>query len=676
MQTVFLASERLADAEATASSDQRRAQRDPDAFRSSIYPLGSEFALCHAESQLMSAVVGVLNESVTESLKGFYKLRKAFITLDAILEAEKKYIQGASGVGISKNRTSLESLRSNRAARSIRDIPGDFGDEAKSTLQNQKPLPRAVKDLKGNALNEPQAKTGTELGSEADDEDEEFYDVDEIQDEARKTETYTGHISLDRSTKSLEDLSIASPNTSKPKASSPLQDSENTLDEDPDSDLFTNPIDVFIHSGSNLCFGLLNLLISMIPPAFNRLLFIIGFHGDRDRGIRMLWQASKFHNINGAMAGLILLGYYNTLISLCDILPDPPADPSAPEALSGHPKERCEALLASMRTRYPSSKLWLLEQARMEASKKRLKQAIALLETSSRSPLKQVNALATFETSLNAMYTHDYSLCSSSFQTCVTLNNWSHALYYYIAGTCHVELYRHHLPTNPTLAATHAAKATALLQKVPEHVGKKKFMSRQLPFDAFVSRKLLKWTARAKENSIPLIDAVGVSPVEEMIFFWNGYKRMSPPDLEHSLRALAWSEAHPTWASAEADERAILAVLRAAVLRNLGREGEAVGELEGVLGVEKGLLKGGLRDDWMAPVAHYEMGVIFWGRRGRGGREGVESVRICGEWVGKAAGWEGYVLDARIGLKVRMATETLKKWDEGRGKGKGEVGEG
>ncbi len=615
----------------------------------------------------MSAVVAVLNESLTESIKGFYKLRKAYLTLDGIIEAEVKYMTGRSKTSLNTSaRKSVDSLRSAGSARSMNAMPGGFGNNQRSMPNGYTPSIRSIDEEHASCLANSNAKVTAPKGKVVDEEGDEFFDADE------DTEA-TEHLDTDGTGEKLADMSLNGPGSNDlPSLTSPIQ-AHGILNHDPDSDVFANPVDVFVHSGANLCFGLLLLMISMIPPAFGKLLFIIGFRGDRDRGLRLLWQASKFHNINGAMAGLILLGYYNTIVGFSDILPDstPTSEGEAP-SIEGYPKQRCEELLLDMRSRHPQSHLWLLEEARMQATNRHLASAISTLDKATKSPLKQVEALEMFERALDAMYIHDYNLCATSFLACVTLNNWSHALYYYIAGAAHLELYRQHKISDPKFAATHADKATEYFHTAPKHAGKKKFMARQLPFDLFVTRKINKWESRAKEWKISFIDAVGVSPVEEMIFLWNGYKRMDEEQLNGSLRALAWSDrqdsTNQTWKKEGADEHAILAVLRGATLRNLRRWDEAVSIIQSkVLTIDKAELKGANKDDWTAPAAHYEMGVICWMRRREAGGKGEEDhVKECDMWVEKAARWEGYELDARIGLKVATAQDTLRKWRERR----------
>ncbi|KAJ5589116.1 hypothetical protein N7537_011794 [Penicillium hordei] len=624
------ASERLYEAETSAANDQTRSQQNaqaPNAFHSDIYAAGTEYALCQAIAQLMSAVVGVLNESLTESIKAFYRLRKAYIALDAIMKMEEKFMEQRN-----IHKVLLPST-SDLSTSSVACL--GTKSESSSLLSNNGTKEATVEQAELNS--------------------------------------------------SMNGLAI-SPRGVSPDASTGTSTPAKHIHHDPDSDIFKNEIDVFVHSGANFCFGILLLLISMVPPAFSKLLSIIGFHGDKQRGLRMLWQASKFHNFIGAMAALALLGYYNGFVRYCDIMPDPTPGETDVE---GYPQERLAALLAEMRSRFPNSQLWLIEESRMLGANKDLGSALELLSTDKKSPLKQVEALCVFEKSLNALFLHNYDVCAEAFIECVDLNSWSRSLYYYIAGSCHVALYRQSL-NDPKLAEEHAKKATVYMRKAPEFAGKKKFMARQLPFDVFVTRKLAKWEARAKEWNVSLVDAIGVDPVEEMIFFWNGHSRMTNEQLEESLARLEWCESknNKTWSREGTEEKAILELLRAAILRSLHRHHEAKSILQTrVLNHDKSVFKGHLKDDWVHPVAHFEMAANFWMERptyqaihgitaspkapdetSAGSGETIteaerKQVGECKEYLDHAARWESYELDARVGLKVTAAMEAVHKWE-------------
>jgi Protein of unknown function (DUF3808) len=258
----------------------------------------------------MSAIVGVLTENITEAMKAFYKLRKAYITLDAILAEEKKY---------------LDSLNGGAGAKTTLNPTTESTESSASSVTNSRSESRANSNMNGVA-------DRNDSGSD------EFFDIAEQPDEISNIKTPQGEKDIEEALAKaqLED------DTENPD---PLRRLSSQIQEGPDAEAFPNPADSFVHSSSNMCYGMLLILISMLPPAFSTLTRIVGFKGDRKRGIALLWQASKFGNLNGAFAGLVLLGYYNGFIGFCDIIP-----------LSGSgafPKERCKTLLQGFRQRYP-----------------------------------------------------------------------------------------------------------------------------------------------------------------------------------------------------------------------------------------------------------------------------------------------------------------------------------
>ncbi|KAF2460897.1 outer membrane protein Iml2/Tetratricopeptide repeat protein 39 [Lineolata rhizophorae] len=635
------ASELLAEAEASAAEHQRRVQRHPNSSSSSFYPPGTEFALCIAEAQLMGAVVGVLNENLTECIRGFYRLRKAFATLDGILETERKFLRDIE---------STNSQTQNRSSVTVSKLEGT-GDpstvEVAGTVQHH--------DLDARKLSDMERDTSVKR-FDSDEQIEEFVDAEESKGNDEIPTTYLGHLDIgtnetpDKETVDSRDISLQPVRISSGASGSAEPHHAKGLGEDILQD---QPVDVFIHTGANLCFGLLLMIMSLIPPAFNTLLKIVGFRGDREQGLAMLWQASKFKNVHGAIAGLIVLGYYNGITAVADILPS-----------DAFPRERCKTLLSSMREQFPKSQLWMIEEARMLGSERRMEEAVDLTKNSKESALKQTEALRWFDYSMHCMYLHRYEDSSAGFQKCITLNNWSHGFYYYLAGTAHLEMYRMLKGTDPDLAKMHAAKAEELIKKVPKHTGTKRFLARQGPFDAFVERKVRKWEHRAQQWKVDLVDAVGVSPTEEMIYFWGGYRRMRPEHYHDSLARLTWSSSpeNGTWSLETIDEKGANALLRAAIYRNLGKLSKAKEILHSeIFAYNKEEFKGNNADTWPCPCAHYEMAVNAWLSRD-GSDNDKERLKECSRWLDDVSRWENFDLDTRIGLKVTTARNTLKKY--------------
>jgi tetratricopeptide (TPR) repeat protein len=314
---------------------------------------------------------------------------------------------------------------------------------------------------------------------------------------------------------------------------------------------------------------------------------------DRDRGLELLWKASKADNVHGAIATLVILQYYGNTMQFCDILPDN-------DQAGGYPVKQCYDVLARVRRRYPNSALWRLEQARLEAVHGRIETAVEMLGRPLQTEMRQVEALILFEKSINSMFLHRYDDAASGFLHLVTLNKWSHGLYHYFAAVCNVEAYRQSVREKDTAKVAHYSKvANELLLKVPTFMGKKRFMAQSLPLEVFADRKIKKWNQKAAATGRSLVDSVGVSPIEEMIYVWNGYKRMELVDLERSLECLKWGEDEK---GEDVDEAGIRNVLKVVVLRRLGKLQEAEQLLKTVTSIEKANLKALHHDEWMGEL--------------------------------------------------------------------------
>lgn len=118
------ASTLLAKSETSAWNEIKKAEKEASSSSSQperVYPPGSEYQLVLAESYLMAAIIGVLHESLTEGIKSFYKLRKAYIALDNIIQAENAYLK----------KRGLQPTPSRDTTNHVHEtMPGGFFDDA------------------------------------------------------------------------------------------------------------------------------------------------------------------------------------------------------------------------------------------------------------------------------------------------------------------------------------------------------------------------------------------------------------------------------------------------------------------------------------------------------------------------------------------------------------------
>lgn len=546
-ETMKKASETLSKAESMAWKEKTNAEKN-QIKSSQIYPPGTEFAVAYAESNLLNALLMLLSENFMEGAKALLKLRRAYQTLDAI----SKHLNTPPDASSS----ALADLDSYPTCSSTH-----------STSFVDLPLPLTEQELKDRKIIEELDQT---------------YHM-------RKARINGSHIGNPPVSDSLRS-SLGFKN-----------DSAGTTPSDKDILKFGNPdvasVDEYIHSGVNLCFGILQVVLSLIPQGIGKVLSVVGFKGSREAGLQMVWNAAQERNIHGGIGLLALLVFYDGPFQFTDVDFDVPTaeelaknnktssksgkeeeealkkiktnattaskkelveDKIALErmATSGHgetllhPGEKLVKVLLHSRALFPHSNLWLLQESRMLASRGRLHEAVELMDTAKPSQMKQVDALLGFDRSMILVFLHHFDRAAGDFLDLIKINSYSHALYTWFAAACYLEAYRMCLTglipkdtdVDPSKMETYAKLAEKYIHEAPKLIGKKKFLSKIPPFEKFIARKYKELEdSHNSHPKIPFIDCIQTSLIHELAYFWNGYNRMSSECLELSISLLAYS---------------------------------------------------------------------------------------------------------------------------------------
>lgn len=696
------ASEALYEAEEAATADRQRAVKA--GYKTSAqFPPGLEYAVVYAESQLLGAITLFLSESVIDTAKALLKLRRAYQTLDDVYRQMKTANYKSAFI----DATTLASS-STPNLHATNNGNSTAANSAAPSL-SQKPSLASIKTSSSVSSSSTTSKSTTSTRNKHkkgnDDDDDGILTIErfrnpEVSEKARMFE----RIRLERS--SAHALKTSSHDEVEDFITRKLQEIQ-LKNQKPSSTTVAGQeaVDEYIISAVNACYGILQLVISILPPGLGKVLSIVGFRGSKDESLRLLWHAVESLNIHGALGLLALLQYYDGPTQVSDInLPEKEGQPSF-EELDAEPlpedddmlfttapdpddqaatKRRLRVGLRRARKHFAKGALWQLQEGRMEASRGRLREAIAIMDDTSRGPinLRQVEGLMLFDKSMFIVTIHGFEVAADNFIRLIDLNTWSHMFYTYLSAVCHVEIYRKYKHTDPERAAASKKLAAEAMDRAPSFLGKRKFMAKTMPFDVFTLRKLNQWKATAKANKIHIVDAIGTSPIHEVIYFWNGFGRMLPQDLEESISLLGYT-ADPKAPHSfndgsdkdiieeNEDEALIRYLLQSISLRSLGKVEEGFELLKtkviSKIYVEtpnRGHYPSGLpkvhftktnHDPWVAPCAVYELAVFVWQQ------EGVKSIQKVRDYLDIAHSWgDDYELSTRVGLKIKTAVTRLE----------------
>ncbi|VEU23383.1 DEKNAAC104459 [Brettanomyces naardenensis] len=285
-QTMRHASEILSKAETKAWREKGISEKNKISA-SSVYPPGTEYAVAYAEANLLNALLMLMSENFVEAARALLKLRRAYHTLDTLSKSMERMNNGEvttvaeamKNLGLGSVSTpSLLSTDSLNSITHFADVPVPFKEQQLKDKEVISKLERIYRMRKARI-------GGSHIGNPP---------VSEV------VRTHLG-----------------------------LSDDPDTTDGASDTVQYGNPevssVDEYIHSGVNLCFGILQVVLSLLPPGLGRVLSIVGFKGSREAGLRMVWKAAQERNIHGGIGLLALLVFYDGPFQFTDVDFDVPS---------------------------------------------------------------------------------------------------------------------------------------------------------------------------------------------------------------------------------------------------------------------------------------------------------------------------------------------------------------
>ncbi|KAI8090214.1 uncharacterized protein B0P05DRAFT_529838, partial [Gilbertella persicaria] len=396
-------------------------------------------------------------------------------------------------------------------------------------------------------------------------------------------------------------------------------------------------------SGIQFGIGSIHLVLSSLPSKILRTVAAFGWKADQHLGFALLKLCLENKRAKSPMASAMLLAYYTTLTNLCpQLLVDEYTQPAI------------HTLLDAQKT-YPNSTIFLYFAGRTSRIARNLtlstQSFLYAIETSKNEWVEvQMNQMASYEIGLNYMMQSDWEEAAGIFDALYKEGYWSPAILRYLTGACLDMMGRR---TEAILAFAQIPGLITRTSKFSNNTttsGMEHYILHKVEFFQTTGYQDMDMTMCALEylylcNAFEFMDTMQLEHNLHLTEDALG-RILDTEKLEYSIRA---RELLPETPPPQYDpQRAILLLIKAAILNAMGRVHESIIHLNWVIDHKDTMTA----DSWVLPFAYWEVGTTCWN---------LNHKTRAKEFWKTASRFTGYNFEYKLATRVYLAVTQAEK---------------
>lgn len=383
---------------------------------------------------------------------------------------------------------------------------------------------------------------------------------------------------------------------------------------------------VHFESGVRMGIGAFNLMISLLPARVIRLLEFIGFSGSKEVGLQELETGYRlYHSIRQVLCVMTLLGYHLIVVY---VLSHAEGD-----------LQFCEEILRSQLQLYPQGVWFLFFKGRLEFMKGNIDEAINwyIKSWKSQDIWPQYHHLCFWELMWTNSVKQEWREASMYADRLLNESRWSRTIYSYQKAAMLCML-------GHDLTLDEKAEIEILMRDAPQW--KQRIAGKSLPMEKFAVKKAERFFAQKKMLVLPAL---------ELLYVWNSFKVLGKKcELIQNVykmteKTLAMLDAQKKRQEFDADNRALVLLLKGASLRQMQSPLQAEECLNSVLLLEKKLKE----DLYLIPYALVELALLF--------REQGNITKASQLLEDAKKNYTGYSLESRLHFKIHSFQTELNE---------------